>query len=197
MDIGLSFEKIKNYISAFIDLSDAELEIFLEAFEYKTIPKKTFLLKAGEVCRSEVFIVKGCIRTYFIDKKGLETILTFGTENWWIGDIASFNDQTPSKMFIEAIEDCEVLEIQYESKIRLTQAIPKLEHMYLILIQKHLTAYQERLFGNIALSAEERYDIFLDKYPQLPQRISQHLIASYLGISPEFLSRIRNRKSKK
>ena len=163
-------------------------------FTFKKYPKKHMLLRAGEVCRFEAFILKGCIKSYFIDKEGQEIILTFATENWWVSDIASFQDQSPSRMWIETMEDCELLIIKPENKEALLQHFPFLERMFRLLVQRHLAAYQERLFGNIALTAEERYDEFLKKFPALPVRVPQHQIAAYLGISPESLSRLRNKK---
>jgi CRP-like cAMP-binding protein len=188
--------EIQHYIRQILPLKEDELNAIEKYFQRKSYPKKTILLREGDVCRFEAFIIKGCIKTYFIDKDGFEVILTFSTENWWISDVASFQDQKPSKMFIETIEDSELLELTPQSQIELLEKHPALEKMFRLMLQRHLSAYQERLFGNIALTAEERYDNFLKKYPALPQRIPQHLIASYLGVSAEFLSRLRKRKSK-
>lgn len=190
------FEQLNQYINDCVIFSDEEIVQINQAFISESVPKKTFLLQAGEICHYELFIVKGCIKSYFLDQKGDETILTFSTENWWVSDIASFYDRKPSKMYIETLEDCEILKISYDEKEKLLSEIPALERVFRILIQNHLISYQNRLFANISLSAEERYDIFLEKFPELPQRVPQHLIASYLGISPEFLSRIRRRKVK-
>lgn len=189
--------EIGKYINQCVQLTDNELKNVEALFENKIYPKKTILLRHGEICKFEAFILKGCIKTYFIDANGFEVILTFATENWWVSDISSFQKQLPSKMFIETIEETEVLQLTPQSKEELLNTYPALEKMFRLMVQRHLYAYQERLFGNIALTAEERYQIFLKKFPALPQRIPQHLIASYLGISPEFLSRLRKRKSKK
>lgn len=189
--------ELEIYINQCMKLSTEELKHVETLFERNTVPKKTVLLQAGDVCKFEAFIVKGCIKTYFIDKKGLEVILTFATENWWVSDISSFEDQQPTKMFIETIEDTELLFLTPETKNELLTKYPGLEKMFRLMVQRHLNTYQERLFGNIAHTAQLRYQNFLKKYPALPQRIPQHLIASYLGISPEFLSRLRKRKPKK
>lgn len=188
------FQSINQFITNCVPLSDEQLDFVNQNLVHKKVPKKTFLLSAGEVCKFEAFIVKGLVKTYFIDKNGFEVILTFACENWWISDISSFHDQKPSKMFIETIEDAELLILTHQSKELILTQIPALERMFRLLVQRHLTNYQERLFGNMALAAEERYDTFLEKYPTLPQRIPQHFIAAYLGISAEFLSRIRKRK---
>lgn len=188
---------IKPYISNYLQLPEAVLDDIESFFEKKTFPKKTILLREGEICKFEAFILIGCIKTYFINKDGFEVILTFATENWWISDVASFQDQKPSNMFIETIEDTELLMLTPKTKEILLEKYPALEKMFRLMMQRHLHSYQERLFENIALSADERYANFLKKYPALPQRIPQHLIASYLGISAEFLSRLRSRKLKK
>lgn len=190
------FNEINKYISSCVKISKADLQLFNELLIPKKVAKKTLLLKAGDVCTFEAFVVKGCIKSYFIDKDGLEVILTFAVENWWISDIASFHENKPSKMFIETMEDCELLLFTPKTKEQLLKKVPIFERAFRIMIQRHLSAYQERLFGNIALTAEERYAIFLQKYPTISQRVPQHLIASYLGISPEFLSKIRGKRMK-
>lgn len=190
------FNEINKYISSCVKISKADLQLFNELLIPKKVAKKTLLLKAGDVCTFEAFVVKGCIKSYFINKDGLEVILTFAVENWWISDIASFHENKPSKMFIETMEDCELLLFTPTTKEQLLKKVPAFERAFRIMIQRHLSAYQERLFGNIALTAEERYAIFLQKYPTISQRVPQHLIASYLGISPEFLSKIRGKRVK-
>ena len=189
--------ELSTYIRQCVSLSDKELEEIILFFENVKIPKKTRLLQAGEVCKFEAFILKGCIKTFFINQEGHEVILTFATENWWISDLASFNDQKPSKMYIETLEECELLQIDPQKKLELLERFPILEKMFRLMVQRHLSASQERLFSTIAKTADERYDDFLQRFPALPMRIPQHLIAAYLGISPEFLSRLRKRKLKK
>lgn len=190
------FEEIKKYIDTCITLSDEQHDYFNNLLIHKIVPKKKMLLYKGEICQFEAFIIKGCVKTYFIDKNGFEVILTFATENWWISDINSFHEQIPSEMYIETIEKTELFIINPQTKGQILNQIPSLERMFRLMVQRHLGTYQERLFTNIALTAEERYNLFLQKYPDLSQRVPQHFIASYLGISAEFLSRIRNRKLK-
>ncbi len=189
--------ELEKYINKCVKISEAEMDQIVGIFERVKFSKKSMLLQHGEVCKFEGFIIKGCVKTYFINKDGVEVILAFATENWWVSDIMSFQEQTPSNMFIETLEDTEMLVLTKAAKEELLDKHPVLEKMFRLMIQRHLYSYQERLFGNIALTAEERYDIFLKKYPALPQRIPQHLIASYLGISAEFLSRLRAKRSKK
>ena len=191
------YTELREYIRKCISCTDEDLDKMESYFRIENFAKKTLLLKETEICKFEAFIIKGCVKTYFIDKDGFEVILTFATENWWVSDIHSFQEQLPSKMYIETLEDTRLLLLGREEKEALLRDFPQLEKMFRLMLQRHLYSYQERLFGNIALSAEDRYHNFLKKYPHLPIRIPQHLIASYLGISPEFLSRLRSRRSKK
>lgn len=189
-------EEINSHVNNLVPVNIKEIGIFNDLLKHKSVSKKSFLLQQGEICTFEAFVVKGCLKSYFIDEHGDEVILTFAIENWWVSDLASFSEQKPSKMFIEAIEDSELLILTYQAKQELLERVPKFEKIFRLLIQRHLTSYQERLFSNIAVPAQERYLKFLEKYPIISQRVPQHLIASYLGVSPEFLSKIRSKLSK-
>ncbi len=165
--------------------------------EYRKIPKKTRLLAAGSICNFEAYVNKGCIREYIIDENGAEVTLQFAVEDWWVSDLASFQDQSPAHMNIETLEDCELFILTPDSKERLLTEVPKLERMFRLMLQRHLTVVQKRLFKTIATTAMEKYLEFINRYPGIPQRVPQHYIASYLGISPEFLSKLRARNLKK
>ena len=191
------YQPINQNVSKCVQFTEEELQIFNQVLKYKKVPKKTFLLQQGEVCNFEFYILNGCIRSFCIDDKGAEVIMTFAIEDWWVSDIASFNDQKPSHMFIETVEDCELLMLSPQTKEELLMKAPRFERVFRMMVQKHLSTYQERLFENIAQSAKDRYLAFLEKYPTLPQRVPQHMIASYLGISAEFLSKIRKKLSTK
>lgn len=190
------FTELNSFFKGICRFNDQELTEIDQSFEIKHFPKKTLLLRQGDICLFEAFVVKGCLKTYFINEAGQEVILTFPIENWWVSDIASFHEHKPSKMFIETLEDCTLLMINPQEKESLLDRFPKLERAYRLMVQRHLATYQERHYQSIALSAEERYTVFLEKYPTIPHRVPQHLIASYLGVSAEFLSRIRGRKLK-
>lgn len=190
------FSAINDYVSRCQQFTKAELELFNRLLQPKQIPKKSFLLQAGEVCYFEAYVVKGCLKSYYLNENGMEVILTFATEDWWVSDLASFHERTPSRMFIESLEDCELLMLTPQTKETLLTQAPRFERVFRLMVQRHLSNYQERLFGNLAKSSRERYEEFLSKYPDLPQRVPQHLIASYLGISPEFLSKIRSMRRK-
>ncbi|WP_337040393.1 Crp/Fnr family transcriptional regulator [Emticicia sp. 17c] len=191
------FEEINAYIKRYSDFTEQEIADFNALLQPKTVAKKTFLLQEGEICKFEAFIKKGCIRTYYIDHKGTEVTLQFAIENWWVSDIASFHEQKPSLMFIETLEDCELFLLSPETKEKLLSKVPKFERMFRLMVQRNLTRLQERLFQTIATTAVEKYLDFLERYPSIPQRVAQHYIASYLGFSPEFLSKVRTKLSKK
>jgi CRP-like cAMP-binding protein len=186
-------ELLKQNIAAHISLSNAEMEAFCNLFEYKTIKKKSFLLREGEVCKFEGFVTKGLFRVYHIDKNGFEQILYFAIENWWITDIDSFTTETPSQLFIEAIEDSEVLIISKKDKEFAYTNLPKIEKLFRVMTQKTHVALQRRMIDNLSKTAESRYIEFAEKYPRLIQRLSNIQIAAYLGITNVFLSNIRKK----
>jgi len=191
------FEEIDHFVSKFITLTGEESDLFHSLLKHRKVRKKSFLLQEGEVCDFEAFILKGCTRTYYLDKEGVETILLFAVEEWWVSDLASFTERKPSDLFIETIEDSEFLSISYNDKGRLFEKIPAFEHMFRILVQRSLIVLQQRFCETISLTAEERYLHFLEKYPLVAQRVPQHQIARYIGVSPEFLSKIRSTLHKK
>ena len=123
--------------------------------------------------------------------------MQFAIEDWWVSDIASFHEQKPSRMFIETLEDCEVLVLTPASKETLLKEAPCFERMFRLMVQRNLSRLQERLFQTIAKTAVEKYLDFLERYPTIPQRVAQHYIASYLGFSPEFLSKVRTKLTRK
>ncbi|QEM11263.1 Crp/Fnr family transcriptional regulator [Mucilaginibacter rubeus] len=191
------FQNINNYAARSVNLTTEETALFNEILEYKKVPKKTRLLQAGDICNFEAYVNKGCIREYVIDENGAEVTLQFAVEDWWVSDLASFQDQSPAHMNIETLEDCDLLLLTRDSKERLLTEVPKLERMFRLMLQRHLTVVQKRLFKTISTTAMEKYLEFINRYPNIPQRVPQHYIASYLGISPEFLSKLRARSLKK
>lgn len=191
------YSQINKSISRYVTFEKEELEIFDSLLEYKKIPKKTILLHEGEKCNFESFVIKGCVRKYYIDSNGLEVILQLAIENAWVSDISfSIYENSPSDVFIETLENCEFFMFNPESKEVLFAKAPRFERAFRILMQRNLAVTQKRLFNTISKTATDKYIEFLDKYPTLSQRIAQHYIASYLGISAEFLSKIRTKLSK-
>ncbi len=191
------FTRIDAHVHSYTSPSAADLELLHSLLEIRTYRKKTLLLSEGEICRFECFINKGCIRNYYLNDKGEEVTLQFATEGWWVSDMASFNEHTHSHLFIESLEDCEVLVLTQATKEQLLRQAPCFERLFRILVQRNLARLQERLFRTIATTASEKYLDFLERYPGIPQRVAQHYIASYLGFTPEFLSKVRTRLSKK
>ena len=191
------YDQLDASVAKYVQLNDEERALFHSMFRHKQVKKKQFLLQEGEVCAFEAYILKGCVRVYFIDKEGVETILHFAVENWWVSDLISFMDQQPSNQFIETLEDCELLILDYRSKAELLDKIPKLEKFYRNLLQRNLGVLQQRFYASVSQTAEERFKAFIEKYPQLVQRVPQHQIARYLGVSPEFLSKVKSSLYKK
>jgi CRP-like cAMP-binding protein len=184
---------LKKNINTHISLSDAEMESFCDLFQHKTIKKKSFLLRGGEVCKFEGFVVKGLFRVYHIDKNGFEQILYFAMEDWWITDIDSFTNGLPSQLYIEALEDSEVLLISKKDKEFAYINLPKIEKLFRVMTQKTHVALQRRMIDNLGKTADQLYLDFIEKYPGLYRRLSNLQIAAYLGISHEFLSKIRRK----
>ena len=186
------YEEIDQFVAKYIALSEEELAFFHSLLRHRKVKKKNFLLQEGEVCDFEGFILKGCIRTYYLDKQGVETILLFAVEEWWVSDISSFSERKPSNLFIETIEDTELLTIDFHNKALLFEKVPAFERMFRLLVQRSLGVLQQRFYASVSQTAEERYLQFLDKYPLVAQRVPQHQIARYIGVSPEFLSKVRS-----
>ncbi len=179
------------HIRKFIKLDDQEAELVLAYFETKHFKKKQLLLKEGQICYTQFFIVKGCIRFYINNNKGTEQTIQFGIENWWITDYLSFQYQNPTHFNIQAIENLEMLSIDRKSFDELLDRIPKLEKYFRLVIQKSFGASQVRISYLFTMSAEERFHHMNRMFPEFIQRVPQYMIASYLDFSPEFMSKIR------
>ena len=182
-------QNIKNHVN----LSEKELYSFCNLFLATTIREKGFLLKQGEICTFEGFVVKGIFNVYLIDADGFDQVLYFATENWWITDIDSFTNTIPSQLFIEALEDSEVLLISKEDKEYAYIHLPEIEKLFRVMTQKTHVALQRRMIDNLSKTADQRYREFIEKYPQLVQRLTNQQIAAYLGVTNVFLSKIRKK----
>lgn len=190
-------ELLRKYVSQFIKLSDEEWERFSAPFESVRVNKKEMVLKEGAYCRFEGFVTKGIFRVYFLDDNGVEQILQFAAETWWITDIDSFTNKLPAKLNIEALEDSEALMISYDEKEKLYKSLPQVEKLFRMMNQRAMVAMQRRIYSLQSMTADKRYLQFLEKYPDLEQRLNQQQVAAYLGISHEFLSKIRKKLSQK
>jgi CRP-like cAMP-binding protein len=188
---------ILDNVSKHIHLSENEKDFFISLLEKKFLKKKDLLLLAGKVCTHSAFVLKGVLKGYTIDKEGSEHILNFAAPGWWIADMYSYFSQKPGILHIEALVDAEVFLLSYDRHQQLYETIPKFERFFRILVENALVANQQRLIDNLSLTAEERYLNFITKYPSIIECAPQHSIASYLGITPEFLSKIRARLAKR
>ena len=187
---------IKN-LSKHVKLTAEEKDIILSLFTPRKFRKYQYVLQEGDVCRHETFIVSGLTRTYEVNEKGQELIMQFGPPDWWVGDLYSFLTDAPSKLNIDCLEDCETVQITKAAQEILFQKVPKMERHFRIMMQNAYISSINRIASAMSKSAAERYQEFLERYPFIEQRVPNHQIASFLGITPQSLSRIRGRKMTK
>ncbi|RBQ09033.1 Crp/Fnr family transcriptional regulator [Pedobacter miscanthi] len=190
-------EVFKTYLKEKGSFSDVELKQIESVTTIKKLRKRQYLLQEGDVWKYNAFITKGCVRTYTVDEKGNEHILNFAVENWWTGDRESLFSGKPSVYNIDALEDSQVALITKENFNLLCKEIPAFNNMVTLILEKSFIVSQSRIQSFISSSAEEKYLKFLETFPHLPMRVPQGMIASYLGITAETLSRIRKNALKK
>jgi len=176
-----------------ISLTAEETTFFNSLLRSKSLADGEFLLREGTVCRYESFVTKGCLKTYYLDENGFEHIIDFSIEEWWADDLYSLLTQTPSKSNIKAIEDTDILQISKADLELLYQKIPKFERFFRILFQNAYITQREQINSALSASAEERYLLFIKKKPYAEKRFTQKDIASYLGITPQFLSALKRK----
>ena len=184
-------------INKHVTLTSLEQELFLSKTETKFFKAKTVLLNAGEICKDSYFVNSGILRSFNINDNIVEHILSFACSGWWISDMYSYLSQKPGNLFIQVLEDAEVVVLSKENQEILYKEIPQLERFFRILIEKSLVAHQERLMDNLSLTAEERFDKFCKKYSDLIYKVPQKQIASYLGVTPEFFSKMKSKMLRK
>lgn len=187
---------LQEYLVDKIVLSETELLLIDSVSIVKKIRKKQFLLEAGEVWKYNAFVCKGLIKTFSVDKDGKEHIINFSPENYWFGDRESLTNNTPSKFNIDAIENSEIILIKKEDFEMLCHEIPSFNNLVNTILQKSFMVSQNRIHASISFSAEEKYQNFLESNPVLINRIPQHMIGAYLGITPETITRIRRNPKK-
>lgn len=190
------YQPIIDYFSKVQPLEKWEEELICNLFEVKELRWHELALKQGEICKYFYFVVKGCLRMYQTDTKGNIHIVSFASENWIVLDIISFREQKPATMNIDALEKTTILQITNENLKHLYHKAPKFNYIIRELLEKHTAFLQQRLLQTMCATAQERYQTFISMYPHLPKRISHTQIAYYLGITPEFLSKIRSQHSK-
>lgn len=192
----MTHDLILKNIAKHIALDYDETNYFTSLLTYKEVFKKACLLTEGQACKHLSYVHSGTLRSYCLDKDGKESTIMFAVADWWVTDMYCFLNDKPAMMYIEAIEDSCIFQLSKENFDKLFSIIPKFERFFRILMQNAYTREQLRVIESLSLTAEERYDRFLLKYPQIVQQVTQKQIASYLGITPEFLSAIRKKKSK-
>jgi CRP-like cAMP-binding protein len=191
----MNIKPLIDYFSNYLPLSEEEIVGLKSAFVERKIKRRQFILQEGDVCKLNTFIVEGCFRMYLVDKNAKEHNLQFAVENWWIGDIGSFHSGEPSRLYIEALENSTILQIKKEDQLQLFVEHPKFNRIFRVFTENALVSCQQRILQNISSTAEERYLDFVKRYPFFFNRISNVQIASFLGVTPEFLSTIRKKIS--
>ncbi|TPN82111.1 Crp/Fnr family transcriptional regulator [Aquimarina algicola] len=186
-------DNLAQYIKRYVDISKEEISLFQSYLVSKTFKKKEQLLQSGEICRSRYFITSGCLRLYYIDQKGNDQIIHFGIENWWLTNYDSLLNKIPSHLIIEAVEQTQVLELKEEFVQDIYSKIPQIESVFRVVMERTYIASQRRIEYMFSLSSEEMLKEFVEQNPEFVQRIPQYMLASYLGITPEYLSLLRKK----
>lgn len=184
----------KSHLKKFIEIDENEFREIMGFVEIIKVKKKQNLLLEGQICKSHFFVLKGCLRKFFINEKGTEQTTEFAIETWWLTDHLAFEKQLPSEFYIQAVENSEVLVIHQPNQDKLLEQFPKLERYFRFVYQRAFAASQMRIKYLYSFSKEEFYHQLVQKYPAFVQRIPQYLIASFLGFTPEYLSEIRAKK---
>ena len=179
------------YISRHITLTKDEESILKEKLVFRKYLKGQYVVQQGDICRYENFVLSGCLKVFYSDARGQQHVIMFAVEEWWVSDLGSFVNQTPADYNIQCLEDCELIQFSLSTLEELYRIIPSMERFFRIIIQQAFVASQKRIVNNHCLPAVDRYLAFIKQYPGIAQRVPQYLIASYLGFTKEFLSKIR------
>lgn len=193
----MKYQSLYTYLSRYIELSEQDWNEIASRVTERNFNRGDLISSPGEINKYTNFIIKGSVRVFYIDGNGYEHNIQLGLPNWWLGDFSSYIMQQPGLLYTEALEATDALAFSYEDLQVLYDNVPKMERFFRLLIQKAYASFQSRVLSNLSHDAEERYRIFRNKYPEMDQHISQKHIASYLGISPEFLSKIKKRIAEK
>jgi len=194
-DENTPFSVLRGYLEARAQFAEGDFAVVRDAFLDKHLAAGEYLQRAGDVARHAVFVASGCLRNYIIDAKGKEHIVQFAPETWWLADATSLREGTPSTYFIDAIEDSELLLIDGASHQKLVDRVEGYAAAFRSGLQKHAAAKDQRIVSSLSATAEERYLEFLRVYPSIALRVPQTMLASYLGMTPETVSRIRKNLS--
>ncbi|GAB3930382.1 Crp/Fnr family transcriptional regulator [Mucilaginibacter myungsuensis] len=190
------YPELLAHVRRYIKLTEQEEELLCSRMELKRFKRKEHILEPGKHCSGEYFIIKGCVRQYMVNTKLNEQVIQFGLESWWIADHESLLNYTPAKTYIQTIEATEMLLLTPKDRAYLFEHIPKLESYFLIMMQKAFVASQRRIGFIFNMSDQERYRFFIQLFPAFANRVPQYMLASYLGFTPQFMSRLRAKKVK-
>lgn len=188
----MTSKPLLDYVNRYVQLSADEETMLLSKISHRNYLKGQFIAQQGDVCKYESFILSGCLKIFLVDQEGQEHIVMFGVEGWWAADFDSFITKKPSVFNIQCLENTAVIQFTYEELELLYTEIPKLERLFRIIFQRALVVAERRIVESFYLTAKEKYLKFRERYPDLEQRVPQYMIASYLGVTKEFLSKIRN-----
>jgi CRP-like cAMP-binding protein len=188
----MTIEPLLKYMSEYISLTSEEIAYLESKITVRSYLKGQYIVQQGDVCKYSCFVLSGCTKTFYVDSDGQEHILMFSIEDWWTSDMGSFVTQTPADFNVQCIENTELVMFSYDTIEDLYREIPKLERFFRQIIEKGFAAAQKRIVRNFSLSAKEQYLYFREQYPKIEQRIPQYMVASYLGITKEFLSKIKS-----
>jgi CRP-like cAMP-binding protein len=192
-----AYRDLFTYIQQRVTLSETDKAFIKQRFTLRNIKRKTYFLREGDLGFEQAFIIAGTMRVFYIDGKSQEHVLYFGFKDWWIGDLASFELRSPSQLNVQALEDTWVLAFTHDGIDEIFQQIPQMERLFRMMAQRTLAVLQKRLFLTVSASAEERYLALIERHPSIEQLVPQHQIASYLGILPESLSRMKKQRIQK
>lgn len=194
--MNIDITAILQNITKHIPLTAEEGDYFVSLLREEEIVKKDFVLKEGQVCKYISFVHSGMLRAYYLDATGRESTIMFAMSDWWITDMYCFVNRQPAMLYIEAVEDSLIFQLSMDNLDKLYAKVPKFERFFRILLQNAYIREQLRMIQNLSLPAKERYERFMAKYPGIAGKVTQKQIASYLGITPEFLSMIRAGRNK-
>lgn len=188
----MNYKPLLEYINKFISLTVEEETILLSKIVHRIYLKDQYITQQGDTCKTVNFIISGCTKTFYMDLEGQEHIVMFSIEDWWTSDLGSFITQTPADFNVQCIENTKLIQFTYNNLEELYIEIPKLERLFRKIVERAFVASQKRIIRNFSLTAKERYQIFKKTNPKIDQRVPQYMIASYLGVTKEFLSKIKS-----
>ncbi len=192
----MSSHKFLAYIQRHINLNENEEAFILSKIRERKYLKNQFIVQQGDVCKHTCFVISGCIRSFHVDDEGTEHTVSFSVEDWWSADMGSFITQTPADYNIQCIESTSLIQFDYDLMEELYLTVPKLERGFRIITQNALVSAQKRIVQTFSMTARQRFILFLEQYPKMEQRIPQYMIASYLGVTKEFLSKIKGQMAR-